>query len=142
MRDTQQTMSHATNVEVVREMYEAFNRGDFKRATDLLHPEAELHQNEEMPDPDSYYGREEFQKGLAAFNREWDEIRFVPESIRGLPDGRVLMEITVQGRGKRSGAEIEAGSLFHLWTVEDRMGRRCEVYLGREKALKAAGLEA
>jgi len=107
-----------------------------------LHPEAELHQNEEMHDPDSYYGREEFQKGLAAFNREWEEIRFVPESIRGLPDGRVLMEITVQGRGKRSGAEIEAGSLFHLWTVEDRMGRRCEVYLGLEKALKAAGLEA
>ena len=128
------------NVEVVREMYEAFNRGDFKRATELLHPEAELHQDEVMPDPESYFGRDEFQQGLARFTRAWGEIRFLPESIRALPDGRVLMEITLRGRGRRSGAQAEQGELFHLWTVEDGMGRRCEVYRGRGGALDAAGI--
>jgi ketosteroid isomerase-like protein len=128
------------NVEAMREMYEAFNRGDFERATALLHPEAELHQIAEMPDPDSYYGREGFQKGLTAFTQEWDRIRFEPKSIRELSDGRVLMEISLEARGKRSGAETQWDDLFHLWTVEEGMPRRCEVYLGLEKALEAAGL--
>ena len=34
-----------TNLEIVREMYEAFNRGDGETGLRLLHPEPELHQD-------------------------------------------------------------------------------------------------
>ena len=46
------------NVEIVRRMYEAFNRGDFEGSTQTLHPAAELHQPSAMADSDSYYGRD------------------------------------------------------------------------------------
>ena len=36
------------NVEVVRDLYETYNRGDFELATEMLHPEVELHQPPEL----------------------------------------------------------------------------------------------
>jgi len=80
-------MSQATNVEVVREMYEAFNRGDFKRATDLLHPEAELHQNEEMPDPDYAVAKRTMVLSLVrssamATRRSHQALRVLPDATR------------------------------------------------------------
>jgi ketosteroid isomerase-like protein len=54
----------AANVEMVREMYEAFNRGDFEVATGMLHEDAELHQAPEMPRAGTYIGRDEFVRGL------------------------------------------------------------------------------
>jgi ketosteroid isomerase-like protein len=128
------------NVEIVRQIYKAANRGDFEQARELLHPEAEMHQPAEFPDAKSYYGREEFERGVAIWTAEWAQMRFDVGAIRELADGRVLMEITLRGRGKRSGAEMEQGGLFHLWTVQDGKGRRCDVYIGLEKALEAAGL--
>jgi hypothetical protein len=32
------------NVKIVRDMYEAFNRGEIDRSRETLHPAAELHQ--------------------------------------------------------------------------------------------------
>jgi ketosteroid isomerase-like protein len=45
------------NVKIVRNMFEAFNRGEIDRARETLHPAAELHQPRDVADTDSYYGR-------------------------------------------------------------------------------------
>jgi ketosteroid isomerase-like protein len=49
----------AADVEVVREMLEAFNRQDYDRSTALLHDEIEMYQAPEVPDSDTYIGKEE-----------------------------------------------------------------------------------
>jgi ketosteroid isomerase-like protein len=125
--------------EIIRQMYEATNAGEFERVRDLLHPDAELHQPAVMPGTKDFYGREEFIRGVGIWTTEWTHMQFDVGAIKELADGRVLMEVTLRGQGKRSGAELEQRELFHLWTVQDGKGRRCDVYYG-EEALEAAGL--
>lgn len=48
------------DVELVQEMYAAFNRGDAERALNLLHPQPELHQNPDVVDAEAYIGLEAF----------------------------------------------------------------------------------
>jgi SnoaL-like domain len=57
-------MSEA-DVTAVRELLEAFNRGDYQASTAMLHDEAELHQAAEVPDTRTYRGREDFARGVA-----------------------------------------------------------------------------
>jgi ketosteroid isomerase-like protein len=126
------------NVEVVRSMYEALNRGDVAGAKEALHPDAELHQPLEAPDADSYYGRDEFERGLALWLSEFDEPRFEPQESTEAGDC-VIMRVRVSGRGKASGAETTA-EFFHAWTVRDRKPYRCFVRSTRAEALEAVGL--
>src|SRR5271169_6591954 len=99
------------NVEVVQKLYAAFDRGDVGAAWGLLHPDAELHQPPEIVDSGSYYGREEFMRGLVLFLREWKEARFEPQEIAEAGDG-VIMRMRVSGTGTASGVEISA-EFFH-----------------------------
>jgi len=123
------------NVEAVKAMYEAFNRGDFRAATKMLHPKAELHQPPEMPDFDSYYGRDEFVKGLVVWIGEWESPRFEPEEASEAGD-YVIMGVSVSGKGKASGIETTV-RFFHAWWVSDGQPRRCVVRTTEADALES-----
>jgi ketosteroid isomerase-like protein len=127
------------NVETVRRMYEAFNRGDVAGAAESLHPEAELHQPPEAPDSDSYYGREEFARGFALWLREFDQPRFEPQETTEAGEDQVIMRVRVSGRGRISGVETTA-EFFHAWTMRDGKPHRCFVRSSRAEALDAVGL--
>jgi uncharacterized protein len=129
----------AQNVEIVRSMYEAFNRGDVAGAREALHPDAQLHQPPEAPDADSYFGRDEFARGFGLWLSEFDEPRFEPVQSTEADDC-VIMRVRVSGRGKASGAETSA-EFFHAWTMRDRKPYRCFVRSTRAEALEAVGLE-
>jgi ketosteroid isomerase-like protein len=90
------------NMEVVREMYEAFNRGDVEGALKLLHPEPELHQSPDVVDAEAYIGLEAFLRGMTLFTEEFDDPRLEPQDVDQLGD-RVFMRVRVSGRGKRPG---------------------------------------
>lgn len=119
-------------------MYEAFNRGDVANATEMLHPDPELHQPPEAPDADSYYGRDEFVRGFRLWLSEFDAPRFEPEEITEAGD-YVIMRVRVSGTGKASGIETTA-AFFHAWTVCDGKPRRCVVRSTRAEALDAISL--
>jgi ketosteroid isomerase-like protein len=105
------------NVEIVRGMYEAFNRGDVASAMGSLHPDAELHQPPEAPDADSYYGRDEWARGFGLWLSAFDEPRFEPQETTEVGDW-VIMRVLVAGRGKSSGVESTA-EFFHAWSLLD-----------------------
>jgi ketosteroid isomerase-like protein len=121
------------NVEIVRRMYDAFNRGD-PAAAEYLHPEAEMHQLSEVPDAQSYYGREEFVRGLGVWLSGWEEFRFEPEEMTQVGD-HVVMQVRLWGRGRGSGVETTM-RWFHVWTIRDRKPHTCVVRTTREEALK------
>src|SRR5437763_11685479 len=123
------------NVEIVRDMYEAFNRGDVETAWDLMHPDAELHQPPEVPDSDSYYGREEWARGFYRWFSEFDEPRFEPQEATGAGE-HVIMRVCVSGKGKTSGIST-TGEFFHAWTMRDGKPHRCIVRSSRAEALEA-----
>ena len=126
------------NVEVVRAMYDAFNRGDEEAALAPLHPDVELHQDDELADTRTYYGLEDFRRGVALWLSEWEGFRFDAEELIDAGDS-VVMRVRLSGRAKASGVEL-AERRYHVWDFED--GKACcvTVLRTREQALEAVGL--
>jgi ketosteroid isomerase-like protein len=129
----------AADVELIREMYEAFNRGDYEASTAMLHPKVEMHQAAEIPDTDLYRGREEFVRGLTRWLAGWEPgFQYVPEDMIDAGD-RVFMRTLLRGRGRGSGVELEQ-EIFHVWEVRDGRGFRCWVFWEEGPAREAAGI--
>ena len=127
------------NVEIVKRSYEAFNRRDWDRASELLDPDVELHgtiggleEDVVVRGPDGIRQRFEIED-----NEIWDEHRIEPQEFIDAGDQVVVFQREYQ-RGK-SGVElvIDTASILDL-----RDGRivRMQGYMDRAAALEAAGL--
>ena len=128
------------NLEIVREMYEAFNRGDAGTGLRLLHPEPELDQAPEVVDAETYIGLDAFVRGMTLFMDDWDNPRLEPQDFDAIGDV-VFMRVRVSGVGKTTRLEMTT-QFFHAWTFRDGKPWRCFVRSTREEALKAVGLAA
>lgn len=125
--------------EVIREMLEATNRGDYEAAIELLHDEAELHQAPEQPGGGSYYGKQEFARGAAEWLSEFEPgFQYVIEELVDA-GGCLLACVRLRGRGAKSGIEVEM-EVFHVYEVRDGKAFRCRVFLNESDAREAAGL--
>jgi ketosteroid isomerase-like protein len=128
----------AGDVEVVRELYEAYNRGDYERAEGMLHADVELHQWGAAPDADVYRGRDEFARGIMRWVSSFEVgFQYLPEE---LIDGgeRVLAKVLLRGRGRESGVEL----IWQVWEVRDQQPFSCAVYSDETAAREAAGVPA
>jgi ketosteroid isomerase-like protein len=129
----------STQVELLEEMYAALNRQEIERASEFLHDEAELHQLPSQPDADSYFGREEFLRGVGDWHAGFEPgLQYEPIEMEDAGD-RVLMSVMLRGRGRQSGVQVEQ-LLFHVWEFRDDRPFRCWVLEDRGEARKAAGL--
>jgi ketosteroid isomerase-like protein len=126
----------AEQVELLREMY---SRRTLEEFAESLHPDAELHQASEVPDTDTYYGREEFVRGVRRWLEEWESFRYFTGDAVDLGDG-VLLRVHLVGRGKESGVKLKQ-DIFHLWKFRDGKPFRCDVIWQERDARLAAGLE-
>jgi ketosteroid isomerase-like protein len=127
------------NVQLVLEMYGAFNRGDFETGLALLDPQPELHQAPEVIDAEAYIGLEAHVRGMALFIEDWDDPRLEPQEVDEVGD-LVVTRVRVSGRGKATGLEMTT-QFFHAWTFRDGKAWQCFVRSTRGEALRAAGLE-
>jgi ketosteroid isomerase-like protein len=126
------------NVEIVRKVIDAFNRGDLDAWLGFLSPEVVW---ESLPLPgfrDVYRGRTEA--------REWRELllevfdfHLEIDEITALSDDRVLMAASVRGRGRGSGLPLQRQSWEVSWLADGLITRR-QVFWTRDEALEAAGL--
>jgi ketosteroid isomerase-like protein len=131
-------MSEA-DVTAVRELLDAFNRGDVETSTAMLHEQAELHQAREIPDTRSYYGREDFARGVARWVSGFEPgFRYEPVEFIDAGD-RVLARVMLRGRGRGSGIEIEQ-EVFQVYEVRDGQPFRCWVFWSEEDARRQAGV--
>jgi uncharacterized protein len=121
------------NVEIARRGYEFFNRTggpDF----DLLDPEVEWTEGADVPERQVYRGHEGVRRQQEAFRAAWDSFRMDPEEFFEAGDKLVVI-VRVRGRGKASGAEVEA-RVAHVWTIRDRRAIRFEIYVDPQRALE------
>ena len=128
------------NVEIVRAIYAAWERGDFN-SVDWAHPEIEW-VSVDGPEPGSWKGLAGLGEGWSSWLNAWEECRGEAEEYRELDGDRVLVLGQLSGRGKTSGLEIgqlhsRGANVFHL-----RGGKvtRIVTYWDRERALEAVGL--
>ena len=127
-------------VDVAKRALDAFNRRDVDGFfAELATPDFELHAGiARALGGDVYRGRE----GVEQFDRDrgesWEEVQNVAEEFRDLGDS-VLVLGTVRGRGRDSGAPVEAAYVSILDFRGDRIWRN-RAYLDRAEGLRAAGL--
>jgi ketosteroid isomerase-like protein len=129
-------MSHE-NVELVREVYEGWSRGDFSQI-EAFDPEIDF----EMVD----WPHQTRARGIEAMWRTWRATLSAWDDFRALPTeyvdcGRnVLVLNRIQGSGKESGAGVSADTAT-VWTVEAGRVVRLALYWDTAAAREAAERE-
>ena len=136
-------MTDSPNVELVRSIHAAWERGEYKPAAPWAHPEIEL-VFADGPTPGSWTGIESATSAWRDFLAAWKDWRAEVEEIRELDSERVLALTRRSGRGKTSGLDLghmrsEGASLYH---AQGGKVVKNVFYLDRDRALADLGLEA
>jgi ketosteroid isomerase-like protein len=131
------------NVEVVRQIYAAVERGDAASVIDLYDPEVEWDFTDSpfriFVSHDMYRGH----GGLRTFIRDryedaWASIEDHLDELIDAGD-HVVSLVTSVGRGRLSGAPAERAHAG-VWTLREGKVVRAKWYSSREQALEAVGL--
>ena len=127
------------NVEIVRNAYDAYNRAGITAILDFLDPEIEWRNPAESPIAGVFVGHEGVIEWQRLADGAFEEMRFDPEQITELPDGRVLAVLRFHLRGR--GSEIDTEVPFaHLITIPHGKATQVRMFTSEAAALKAAGL--
>ena len=108
------------NVNIVRQRYDAVNRGDVDAALGVMEPNIEWQEPniEGPPFGGTYHGPEDVANNVfGPALGPWDDFRVVPEEFLDAGE-RVVGLGRVQGRGKTTGRALDA-PFAHLWTLRD-----------------------
>jgi ketosteroid isomerase-like protein len=126
------------NVEAMRQVTEAFNRGDGDAFDCHLTSDAEVVPVRAALEGTTYRGPDAGTQYCAAVDQSWENLGWEVEEIR---DGGswVLALGHIRGEGRDSGAAIDARA---GWLAHFREGRiaRFQTFANRADALEAAGL--
>jgi ketosteroid isomerase-like protein len=131
------------NVETIRRMYDAWMARDDEAVFSTFDPGIRLN-----PDPEAswvgmdetYLGHDGVRRYMNAVYEAFEDYRPEVEQIIDAGEGRVLTLAIEHGRGRGSGAEVQAAKTAHLWTLQEGRAVRLDLYLDRKRALDAVGL--
>jgi ketosteroid isomerase-like protein len=132
------------NVQIARQVFDAFNRGDVEALRDLVDPECEF-----APHITGGFEHTEFRglEGLSDFMRRvpetWERLHVEPLQVRENGDVVVMLG-TLRGVGRASGIEVETRTIW-VWTFRAARMRRLEAHAADDpgevaRALAAAGM--
>jgi ketosteroid isomerase-like protein len=127
------------NLDLLRSIYAAWERGDYYSSVEWAHPEIEFVVMD-GPSPGSLTGVAAVEDNWREFQQAWEDYRIKADEYRQLDGDRVLALVRVRGRGKTSGLEMEKAAA-NIFTI--RFGRvtRLVMYWDRETAFGDLGLE-
>ena len=122
------------NVEVVREAWGAYSRGDYDRVAGFHDPHIVVVTLEDG----AVYGNDAVLANYERWDEAWEEAETTLEEVIGHGD-RVFVAARFHARGRASGVEVET-SIYEVWTVRNGKVLRIDEYATRDEALEAAGL--
>src|SRR5262249_51722 len=110
-------MSEQANVRLIRELYDAFSRGDIGAVLDFLDPNADLifEGTAGIPWAGNRHGRDGWAKFFQVLGENADEIALQMEPFAAQGDN-VVTAGRYHSRVKRTGRRIDS-PLVHLWTI-------------------------
>jgi uncharacterized protein len=122
------------NVSIVQNTYGAFNRGDIQAVFDVLDPEVEFYQSEEVPWGGRYHGHKEvdafLQKLTSAIESKFNADQFLDSG-----DQVVAVGYT-RGIGRPTGKEFGVPAV-HVWTLKNGKIFRLEAYIDNPAMIAA-----
>jgi ketosteroid isomerase-like protein len=111
------------NIEIVRRMFEDWNRRAFDSALEAVSPEVEVEMSAQSDIDGTYLGHD----GLRRMLRFWGAFADFRSTIHH------------RGRGKTSGVDVEMTN-WQVFTLREGRIVRYRVFGSRDEALEAAGL--
>jgi ketosteroid isomerase-like protein len=128
------------NVEVVRQMLQAFADGGLDAMAEFFDPDIDWRAAEgAIDDVGEMHGSVAVRRYIQDWIDTFDGFSVVVEELRDVGDERVLAIQRLTGRAKLSGTETDLRYAV-VGTVRDGKVVRGREYLGVEDALEAAGL--
>ena len=132
------------NVELVRSVIDAHERGDFATVFAAYDPEIEWRTGGGLTAPWSdfepvYHGHEGVRNFWRTWFAAWERVDFEYEEFIDAGD-RVVTILSQRMRGRTSGIELEWSSYAQVWTFRNDKVVRVEFFPNRLEALEAAGL--
>lgn len=132
----------SANLDLVRSIYAAWERGDYFTSTDWADPEIEFVVMDGL-NPGALRGVAALEANWREFQGAWEDYGMNAEAYRQLDDERILVMVRLSGRGKASGLEVaqtgtRAATIFH---VRGGKVRKLVVYWDGDRALADLGLK-
>jgi ketosteroid isomerase-like protein len=126
------------NVELIRQVEAAFNRGDLDAMVELIAPDAEWEISESNPSARTLHGREE----IRAYLKDWrDTVQGLHyEASRYVDAGDAVVQIGTMSSRVGGGDSQLTVPLAFVTRFRDGVAVRTEEYLDTDDALSAAGL--
>jgi ketosteroid isomerase-like protein len=125
-------------VEIVRQIYSEWGRGNFRAGTELFDPRTQLVLRPPLPEAGTYHGPEEIRGYMLGFLEAWDNAAIEGESFIAAGDS-VVVGVHQHATGTESGIPVEL-RYFQVWTFRGGTVARIESISERSDALEAAGL--
>jgi uncharacterized protein len=126
------------NVEVVRQVFDAFNSEDLELILAFTHPDFEVEVPPDLSaEPDTYRGHSGMRRYWESFQDAMDEIRFQPEALWDTGDV-VVVVMHITARGRRTAIPVEQ-RVAGLWTIRDGKVMGVRAYASLSEALEAVG---
>jgi ketosteroid isomerase-like protein len=126
------------NVEIVRQIYEAWATGDFRARVDDLDRHVVLIIGPEFPEFGVFVGPEGIRDYMHRFLDQWERLTIEAKQLKAVGD-TVLAEVVQHGRGRASGIEGD-NHYFQLFTFRGGKIVRMESIMDEGAALQAVGL--
>jgi ketosteroid isomerase-like protein len=130
------------NVDIVRRLFEVFNRREPHRAAEIWAPDAELwpaYFGGGLLEGAVFRGHSALAEFIEVQSETWDSVVAEPVAIHDVGD-RALVEVHLSAVGRASGIPVDRVT----WNVLRFRGGKVaslRVYTGKDEALKALGLE-
>lgn len=127
------------NVEIVRQIYERWGRGDFRAGVELYDPYVILVLRPEFPEARAYSGPDEIRKYMREdFLADFESPVIEGEEFLEAGDS-VVVRVNQQATGPESGAPVGM-RYYQVWTFRGKAVIRIESIRERSDALQAVGL--
>jgi ketosteroid isomerase-like protein len=128
------------DVEIVRKVFAAFDRGEIEAVLRLCEEDIVITQPVEVPGINPQQrGHQGVLEAFAIWPEQWDDFRVEVLELTAAPADRVVAKIRTLGRGKQSGVEVDMDFSF-VFTVRDGKLVEWQLFLREDQALEAAGL--
>jgi ketosteroid isomerase-like protein len=128
------------NVEIVRNAFDAFIRGDTEGVLRLCDENIVITQPAELPGATpEQHGHSGVLEAFALWPEQWDDYRIEISRVVADPGDHVVVATRQRGRGKQSGVEVETEMTF-VFTIRGRRISEWQLFLREDQALEAAGV--
>jgi ketosteroid isomerase-like protein len=125
------------NVEIVRRVFEALNRGDLSGAMTASSTDFVFDFSRSISPERGVYGIEEIPRVIDTFIGPWESVRYEPEEFIEADD-QVVTPFKMHNRG-RDGIELQTRVAW-VWKFRAGQVARITFFQNRREALDATGL--